>query len=66
VNGPDQDQPLPHDSVGMLDTRGAAILATGAPGSLKDFRLRGNRLSWNGEAATLRGRGVCPRGDCWR
>jgi hypothetical protein len=50
----------------MLDTRGAAILATGAPGSLKDFRLRGNRLSWNGGAATLRGRGVCPRGDCWR
>jgi hypothetical protein len=53
VYGSDGQHPGPHDSIGVLDHAGARIVASGAPGTLKDLRLDGSRGEWT-ESGTRR------------
>jgi hypothetical protein len=69
---PDAAGDAAHDAVGTLDSRGAAIVATSAPGTIAAFKLHGGRVTWTVSGAprgmVLRGRAApaCGRGSCWR
>jgi hypothetical protein len=70
LESPDKADRGPHDSVGILDERGAAIVSEAPFGTIGAFRLRRDRLTWTvsgaARSATLEGRArSCRYGACW-